>query len=338
MAADRENVRARNPKRLYYISMEFLIGRSLSNNVTNLMLSPVSTQAVREKNLDWIELLEQEPDAGLGNGGLGRLAACFIESAATMHLPAMGYGLRYEYGIFKQSIEDGWQHEQADNWLCSPTHGNSHARRRSVEVGLNCSFELSGGSLRVIPERPSTLIGIPYDRPVVGYGGNHQHAASMGGCCPDYFDFEQFGGGDFVGGACRDTHGRYSHAGTLSRRLDLRGSSATPCAGIFSSGVLIGGCGASVRADQFGLEQFPDKAAIQLNDTHPALAVPELMRILLDDAHLGWDEAWDITRKHWLTQITHCCRKLSRSGRFVVRTNAAAPVGDHLRNQSSPAG
>src|SRR5215471_5209085 len=106
-----------NPKRIYYLSMEFLIGRSLSNNITNLLLIAEAEEAIRQNNLDWIELLEQEPDAALGNGGLGRLAACFLESMATMQLPAMGYGLRYEYGIFKQTIENGWQKEQPDNWL-----------------------------------------------------------------------------------------------------------------------------------------------------------------------------------------------------------------------------
>src|SRR5215831_21228592 len=106
-----------NPKRVYYLSLEFLIGRSLANNVTNLLLDPVVRQAVKQKNLDWLGLLEQEPDAGLGNGGLGRLAACFLDSMATMQLPAMGYGLRYEYGIFKQAICDGWQVEKPDNWL-----------------------------------------------------------------------------------------------------------------------------------------------------------------------------------------------------------------------------
>ncbi|HTV55245.1 MAG TPA: glycogen/starch/alpha-glucan phosphorylase, partial [Terriglobia bacterium] len=103
-----------NPKRVYYLSMEFLIGRSLANNVTNLMLDPTVKQAVKEENLDWLALLEREPDAGLGNGGLGRLAACFLDSMATMELPGMGYGLRYEYGIFKQTIQDGWQQERPD--------------------------------------------------------------------------------------------------------------------------------------------------------------------------------------------------------------------------------
>ena len=109
-----------NPKRVYYLSMEFLIGRSLANNVTNLLLDPVAKHAIQQKQIDWLALLEEEPDAGLGNGGLGRLAACFLDSLATMQLPAMGYGLRYEYGIFKQTIKDGWQHEDADNWLRRP--------------------------------------------------------------------------------------------------------------------------------------------------------------------------------------------------------------------------
>ena len=115
-----DTYRQQNPKRVYYLSMEFLIGRSLANNVMNLLLDPLVEQAAAHKNLNRLELIEQEPDAGLGNGGLGRLAACFIESMATMQLPAMGYGLRYEYGIFRQSIQDGWQREEADNWLRRP--------------------------------------------------------------------------------------------------------------------------------------------------------------------------------------------------------------------------
>src|SRR4051812_16870966 len=106
-----------NPKRVYYLSMEFLIGRSLGNNIRNLLLDPVVKEVIEAKGLDWMQIVEQEPDAGLGNGGLGRLAACFLDSMATLQLPAMGYGLRYEYGIFKQSIQNGWQAEEPDNWL-----------------------------------------------------------------------------------------------------------------------------------------------------------------------------------------------------------------------------
>src|SRR6187399_1346132 len=160
-----------NPKRLYYLSMEFLIGRSLANNVTNLLLDRPVSDAVRHKQLNWIDLVEQEPDAALGNGGLGRLAACFMESAATMQLPAMGYGLRYEYGLFKQGIRDGWQVEQPDNWLRTQDPWEVARPEEKVEITLNCSFEVCGGTLCAVPGRSSSLIGIPFDRPVVGYGG-----------------------------------------------------------------------------------------------------------------------------------------------------------------------
>src|SRR6185503_4206962 len=131
-----------NPKRVYYLSMEFLIGRSLANNVMNLLLDPLIADTARDRGFDWIGLLEEEPDAGLGNGGLGRLAACFVDSMATLQLPAMGYGLRYEYGIFRQTIRDGWQQEQPDNWLRRPDPWEVARPREQVEVRLGCSFEI----------------------------------------------------------------------------------------------------------------------------------------------------------------------------------------------------
>src|SRR3954451_1775577 len=170
--------------------MEFLIGRSLVNNILNLLLDPVVKQAADDKGLDWLGVLEQEPDAGLGNGGLGRLAACFLDSMATMQLPAMGYGLRYEYGMFRQPIRDGWQHEQPDNWLRRPDPWEVVRPDEAVEVKLNCSFEVQGGSLRPIVGRPSSLIGIPYDCPVVGYGGKTVNTLRLwAAAAPDYFDF-----------------------------------------------------------------------------------------------------------------------------------------------------
>jgi len=150
-----------NPKRVYYLSIEFLLGRSLANNITNLMLDPIATQFIKEKNLDWLGLLEQEPDPGLGNGGLGRLAACFLDSMATMQLPATGYGLRYEYGMFKQSIKDGWQQERPDHWLRRPDPWQIMRSQESVEVKLNCSFEMTGGRLHAEPGKQSKLFGIP---------------------------------------------------------------------------------------------------------------------------------------------------------------------------------
>src|SRR5499426_429713 len=189
-----------NPKRVYYLSMEFLIGRSLANNIMNLRLDPMIQRFAEDKRLDWLALLEEEPDAGLGNGGLGRLAACFIESMATMGLPAMGYGLRYEYGIFRQTIIDGWQREQPDNWLRFPDPWEVARPREQVIVNLNCSFELRGGSLQAVFGRPSSLIGIPYDRPVVGYGGRTINTLRLwDAMTPDFFDFAEFSRGDFAG-------------------------------------------------------------------------------------------------------------------------------------------
>src|ERR1700726_2481147 len=154
-----------NAKRIYYLSMEFLIGRSLANNVSNLILDPLVQQAVQEKSIDWLELIEQEPDAGLGNGGLGRLAACFLDSMATMYLPATGYGLRYEYGMFRQSFVNGWQQESADNWLRDEDPWEICRQHEKVEIRLNSSFQLRDGKVELIPNRPSSLYGIPYDRP-----------------------------------------------------------------------------------------------------------------------------------------------------------------------------
>jgi starch phosphorylase len=152
---DTESTYAReNPKRVYYLSMEFLIGRSLANNVENLLLDPDARRAVKDANLDWLAILEQEPDAGLGNGGLGRLAACFLDSMATMQIPAMGYGLRYEYGMFKQVIRDGWQIEHPDNWLARHDPWEIRRVRDQVEIQLNCSFEVREGTLRAIADKP----------------------------------------------------------------------------------------------------------------------------------------------------------------------------------------
>jgi len=288
----------KDPKRLYYLSMEFLIGRSLSNNVTNLLLDPLVQETVQRKNINWIELLEQEPDAGLGNGGLGRLAACFIESAATMQLPAMGYGLRYEYGIFRQTVRDGWQEEQPDNWLQRQDPWEVQRPNEKVEIGLNCAFEVRGGSLRAVASRPSRLIGIPFDRPVVGYGGRTINSLRLwAAAAPDHFDFGEFSGGDFVGALAETLS-----AETLTRVLYPDDSTSVGQGLRFIQEYFLVACTLADVVRRFRRSNsdwgvFPEKAAIQLNDTHPAMAVAELMRVMLDDAHLGWDEAWDITKK-----------------------------------------
>jgi len=287
-----------NPKRVYYLSMEFLIGRSLTNNITNLLLSPFVSEAVKQTSRDWLGLLEEEPDAGLGNGGLGRLAACFLDSLATMQLPAMGYGLRYEYGMFKQSIKDGWQLEQPDNWLRRPDPWEVARPDDTVEVKVNCSFEVQGGALRPIIGRPSTLIGMPFDRPVVGYGGKTINTLRLwAAAAPDYFDFQAFSHGDFVGALAQTLE-----AESLTRVL-YPDDSTTQGQGLrFVQEYFLVACSLADLVRRFrranaDWSTLPEKVAIQLNDTHPSVAVPELMRILLDEAHLGWDQAWDLTRR-----------------------------------------
>jgi len=287
-----------DPKRVYYLSMEFLIGRSLTNNITNLLLSPFVSDAVKQASLDWLGLLEEEPDAGLGNGGLGRLAACFLDSMATMQLPAMGYGLRYEYGMFRQTIEGGWQYEQPDNWLRRPDPWEIVRPDDKVEVRLNCSVEVRDGALSPIAGRPSTLIGIPFDRPVVGYGGKTINTLRLwAASVPVEFDFQTFSHGEFISAL----------AGTLAAKSltrvlypddsTTRGQRLRFLQEYFLVACSLADLVRRFRRSNADWSAFPDKAAIQLNDTHPAIAVPELMRILLDEANLGWDQAWDLTQR-----------------------------------------
>jgi len=287
-----------NPKRIYYLSLEFLLGRSLANNITNLLLDPVAQHAIREKGIDWLELIEQEPDAGLGNGGLGRLAACFLDSMATMQLPATGYGLRYEYGMFRQSFANGWQQENPDNWLREDDPWEIARPHEKVEVKLNCSFVLRGGNFKVIPGRPSSLIGIPFDRPIVGYGGKTINTLRLwAAAAPDYFDFKEFGTGDFVGAL-----GETLEAESLTRVLYPDDSTTVGQGLRFVQEYFLVACSLADLIRRFqrhntDWNQLPEKVAIQLNDTHPSMSVAELMRILLDDAHLEWDQAWDLTKK-----------------------------------------
>lgn len=287
-----------NPKRVYYLSMEFLIGRSLINNITNLGLHPYSEHAAQEVNLDWLGLAEQEPDAGLGNGGLGRLAACFLDSMATMQIPAMGYGLRYEFGMFRQTIDNGWQVEEPDEWLHRrdpwevPRFGNA------VNVRLGASVEMNGGSLQIVPGRPSTLVGLPYDRPVIGFGGKTINNLRLWrSASPGQFDFQEFSHGDFV----KALIGRVS-ARTVTRVLYPDDSTQIGQELRFIQEYFLVACSLADLVHRFrrinsDWSRLPDKVAIQLNDTHPTLAVAELMRILLDQAGLGWDVAWDLTQR-----------------------------------------
>jgi starch phosphorylase len=254
--------------------------------------------AAQRKGLNARELVEEEPDAGLGNGGLGRLAACFIESAATLHLPMMGYGLRYEYGIFKQEIRNGWQVDHPDNWLHRQDPWEVPRPEEEVQIQLNCAFDLHGGRLQTVPGVKWNLVGVPFDRPVVGYGGSTINTLRLWAAgTSELFDFQQFSGGDFLGALAEALT-----AETLTRVLYPSDSTAIGQALRFIQEYFLVACSLAdicrrFRRGNVDWDAFPEKVAIQLNDTHPAVAVPELMRILLDDVHLGWDEAWDITRR-----------------------------------------
>lgn len=287
-----------NAKRIYYLSMEFLLGRSLNNNITNLLLDPMVQEVIREKGIDWPELIDQEPDAGLGNGGLGRLAACFLDSMATMQLPATGYGLRYEYGMFRQSFVNGWQQESPDNWLRDGDPWEICRSHEKVDIKLNVTFKLRDGKVELIRDRPSTLFGIPFDRPVVGYGGKTINTLRLWAAqAADFFDFQEFGTGDFVGAL-----GGTLEAESLTRVLYPDDSTTAGQNLRFVQEYFLVACSLADLIRRFlrhnnDWKLLPEKAAIQLNDTHPSLSVAELMRILLDDAHLGWDEAWDLTKR-----------------------------------------
>jgi starch phosphorylase len=285
-------------KRVYYLSMEFLIGRSLANNVMNLELAPAARRLAQAHRLDLPALLEEEPDAGLGNGGLGRLAACYIESAATLALPVTGYGLRYEYGIFRQALRDGWQVEEPDHWLRRPDPWEVARPQEQVEVTLGCSIEIRGGTLAVRDRRPARLLGMPYDRPVVGYGGRTINTLRLwAAAAPDALDFQAFSAGQFVSAVAERLA-----AESLTRVLYPDDSTTQGQALRFVQEYFLVACSLADLVRRFRRQHadwraLPDKVAIQLNDTHPSLAVPELMRILLDEAGLGWDEAWELTRR-----------------------------------------
>jgi len=285
-----------NPKRIHYLSMEYLLGRSLRNNMMNLAAEPIVRRAMEQEGWNLEQLIEEEPDAGLGNGGLGRLAACFIDSLATLQYPAIGYGLRYEYGIFRQTLRDGWQVEQPDNWLRNTDPWEVVRPGRVYVVPLHAKFELKGSGLAITPNRLSNLLGIAYDRPVVGYGANCINTLRLwAAAAPESFDFAEFSHGDFAGAVMQNVA-----AESLTRVLYPDDSTESGRALRFLQQYFMVSCSlqdiiARFRKRDVNWSALPDRVAIQMNDTHPALAVAELMRILLDEAKLPWDQAWDIT-------------------------------------------
>jgi glycogen phosphorylase len=284
------------PKRVYYLSLEFLLGRSLKSHIALLNIEPQVRELLAREGLDLDHLVEQEPDAGLGNGGLGRLAACFLDSLATLQIPAIGYGLRYEYGIFRQEIENGWQVEHPDNWLRRRDPWEVHRHEAAVEARIHCTLRLEEGLARLDDGRVATLRGVPYDRPVVGFGAKTVNTLRLWqATSPDYFDLNEFNQGDFFGAV----HNKIL-AENLTRVLYPDDATSAGRHLRFLQEYFLVACSLADILRRFRRAHrdwrlLPEQVAIQLNDTHPAMAVAELMRVLLDDARLGWDEAWDLT-------------------------------------------
>ncbi|MEJ0035988.1 MAG: glycogen/starch/alpha-glucan phosphorylase [Gammaproteobacteria bacterium] len=286
-----------NPKRVYYLSLEFLLGRALNNNLINMAAHPQVEEILRREGWKLADILEQEPDAGLGNGGLGRLAACFIDSMATLQYSAMGYGLRYEYGIFRQSIQNGYQVEHPDCWLRRPDPWEIPRPGRAYAVPLNASVELRGSGAVLVPNRRGVLLGMAYDRPVVGYGAKCVNTLRLwGAAAAEHFDLAEFSHGDFIGAVIGNVA-----AESVTRVLYPDDSTEAGRRLRFVQQYFLVSCSLQdiiarfERRNAGNWSALPEHVAIQMNDTHPSLTVVELMRVLMDEKHLGWDEAWNIT-------------------------------------------
>jgi|TARA_B110000881_G_scaffold70704_1_gene61285 starch phosphorylase len=288
-------------KQVYYLSLEYLIGRSLKNNLLNLGIIKAGEDAISKIGYDLEEIQELEHDAGLGNGGLGRLAACFLESMATLELPAHGYGIRYEFGIFKQQFENGTQVEAPDNWLeegypweiprwevVYPVHFFGQVKEK---------FNKKGESKRVWVETEE-VVAMAYDVPIAGYGNHTVNNLRLWSAKPSKsFDFQLFNSGDYIQ-AVEETQ----RSGTISKVLypndqGFSGKELRLKQQYFFVAASLQDIIRRFKTHSENFESFPEHVAIQLNDTHPSIAIPELMRIFLDDEDLEWDEAWGITTR-----------------------------------------
>jgi len=307
-----------NVKRVYYLSMEYLIGRLMGNNILNLGLNKEVSNAMEDLGINLQEARDQENDAGLGNGGLGRLAACFLDSLATLEYPGYGYGVRYDYGIFQQLIRNGYQLEKPDNWL---RNGNPWEIERPeyqipVRFGGNIKESIDeNGNYTAIWENFETVIGMPYDVPIAGYGNNTVNNLRLWSAkATEEFDLQFFNNGDYIKAYAKKTlsenitkvlypsdHIRKGKELRLKQQYFFVACSLHDIVRRFKK----------ENGNQFKI--FPEKVSIQLNDTHPSLGVAELMRIFLDIEKLEWDEAWDIiTRTFSYTNHTLLPEALER--------------------------
>jgi starch phosphorylase len=284
-----------------YFSAEFLMGPHLGNNLINLGIYDEVRQAICELNLNFDELLMQEEEPGLGNGGLGRLAACFIDSLATLEIPALGYGIRYEFGIFHQEIVDGWQIEKTDKWL---RFGNPWEIARpewAVEVKLGGHTEqylddYDRLRTRWVPHKK--VVGVPYDTPILGYRVNTANTLRLWKAeAPESFDFSIFNRGDYYGAVNQKVSSENLSKVLYPNDEQVQGKELRLEQQYFFVSCSLQDMLRIIKVQKIPLERFHEKFTAQLNDTHPAIAVAELMRLLVDEYVLPWEQAWDITRK-----------------------------------------
>ena len=286
-------------KQLYYLSAEFLMGRALSNNLINAGIKDSVKEVLKEMNIDFDMIEDEEPDAGLGNGGLGRLAACFLDSLATLDYPGHGYGIRYEYGMFEQRIQDGYQVEYPDNWLA---HRDPWEIKRSdlavtVKFGGNiCYGKTPDGQPRFYIENAEEVTATPYDMPIIGYDTKTVNTLRLWqASSPNGFDLQLFNNMEY-----NRAVERQNSAENISRVLYPNDNGPSGKAlrlkqqYFFSSASLQDLVRHYVANHGTDFSHFADYHVIQLNDTHPVVAIPELMRILLDDYNVGWDDAWNV--------------------------------------------
>ena len=296
-----QTYRSQDVKRVYYLSAEFLLGRLLSSNLINLGQWEMCRSLLAQYGIDLADVLEEEEDPGLGNGGLGRLAACFLDSMATLELPGYGYGIRYEFGIFRQLIRDGWQIEQADAWL---RHGNPwEIARHEFTVPVNFYGHVEQvmddrGVLRVSWIDTQKIMGVPYDTPIAGYDNNTVNTLRLWSARASRdFNLQVFNDGDFRRAVEEKALGEsiskilYPNDKSVEgRELRLKQQYFFTCCSIHD---II----RRYKKTHDTFDAFSDKVAIQLNDTHPSIAVAELMRKLVDEEGLGWEQAWSITNR-----------------------------------------
>jgi starch phosphorylase len=284
-----------------YLSAEFLMGPYLGNNLINLGIHDTARQAVAELGLDLDELLSQEDEPGLGNGGLGRLAACFIDSLATLQVPCVGYGIRYEYGIFQQEIVDGWQVERTDKWLRFGNPWEIVRPEWAAEVKFGghterYADELGRVRVRWVPAR--VVNGVPYDTPILGYRVNNANTLRLWRAeAPESFDFSVFNRGDYWGAVNQKITSENITKVLYPNDEQVKGKELRLEQQYFFVACSLQDMLRITRVQKIPPERFHEKFAVQLNDTHPSIAVAELMRLLVDDMALDWDLAWSITRK-----------------------------------------